>query len=456
MLSRSASSRSSHSRCCGPSRPGSACLGQREVEVGVAAANGLAVAARRQTLERVLADGLEHPEARLVAALSCSVVSRLLRRSDSTPSRTSRSGSLGDGLGGAEREPADEDAEAREELLLLAARGARSSTRSRARSVHCRSVTPEPGAAPAGDRASSRDARAARAARAALQRAAASSSASGSPSRRTQSSTTDAAFVLGELEVGPGRPSAIDEQPDRLGPPQPGERRAPRRVGQLERRHPVDPLLGNIERSTARDEHLHAGRAGEQLADERRRGEHVLEVVEQQQRLPVAQVLEQRLARRSVPAARLTPSSSAIALATSRASVMRRELDEHDAVGTRPRDAPVTSSASRVFPDPAAPVNVRSRTSSRRRSSRISRSSRVRPTNDDERRCRLGRGRVGTGGRRLGGDEVERRILVEDRALELPERERRLDAERLDERRASHRGTPRARPPAFPSGRARA
>ena len=43
-------------------------LGEHEVEVGVATADGLAVAARRQTLERVLADRLEHSQARLVAA----------------------------------------------------------------------------------------------------------------------------------------------------------------------------------------------------------------------------------------------------------------------------------------------------------------------------------------------------------------------------------------------------
>ena len=42
-------------------------LGQHEVEACVPASDGLAVAARRQTLERVLADGLEHPQARLVA-----------------------------------------------------------------------------------------------------------------------------------------------------------------------------------------------------------------------------------------------------------------------------------------------------------------------------------------------------------------------------------------------------
>jgi hypothetical protein len=39
-----------------------------------------------------------------------------------------------------------------------------------------------------------------------------------------------------------------------------------------------------------------------------------------------------------------------------------------------------------------------------------------------------------THGRRFGGDEIERRILVENPALELPQRQRRLDPERLHER----------------------
>ena len=93
-------------------------LGEHEAVVGVPTPDGLAVAARRETLERVLADRLEHSQARLVAAALVRSSSRLFRRSDSTPSRMSSVGLLGDELGGAEREPADEDAEAREELLL--------------------------------------------------------------------------------------------------------------------------------------------------------------------------------------------------------------------------------------------------------------------------------------------------------------------------------------------------
>ena len=87
--------------------------------------------------------------------------------------------------------------------------------------------------------------------------------------------------------------------------------------------------------------------------------------------------------RADCPGRSLTPSSSAIVLATSPASVMRPSSTSTAPVAV-PSETPVASSARRVFPDPAAPVSVRSRTSSWLRSARISRSSRVRPTKDDE------------------------------------------------------------------------
>ena len=93
-------------------------LGQDEVEGSVPTSDGLAVAARRQSLERVLADGLEHSQPRLVAA-------RMLGREQVVPEerldplQDVEVGLLGDELGGGQREPADEDGEAREELLLF-------------------------------------------------------------------------------------------------------------------------------------------------------------------------------------------------------------------------------------------------------------------------------------------------------------------------------------------------
>ena len=93
-------------------------LRQREVEGSVPTADGIAVAARHQTLERVLADGLEHSQARLVAGCMLGreqVVAE--QRLDSL--QDVEVGLLRDMLGGGQREPADEDGEAREELLLL-------------------------------------------------------------------------------------------------------------------------------------------------------------------------------------------------------------------------------------------------------------------------------------------------------------------------------------------------
>ena len=93
-------------------------LRQHEVEGGVPSSDGLAVAARRQTLERELANGLEHPQARLVPGC---VLGReqVVAEERLDPLQDVEVGLLGDVLGGGKREPADEDRKAREELLLL-------------------------------------------------------------------------------------------------------------------------------------------------------------------------------------------------------------------------------------------------------------------------------------------------------------------------------------------------
>jgi hypothetical protein len=92
-------------------------LGQREVEAGMPAPDCHPVAARRETLERVLTDGLEHPQARLVPA-------GMLGREQAVaeerldPVQDVEVGLLGDGLRTAEREASDEHAKTREELSL--------------------------------------------------------------------------------------------------------------------------------------------------------------------------------------------------------------------------------------------------------------------------------------------------------------------------------------------------
>ena len=93
-------------------------LRQHEVEASVPTSDGLAVAARHQSLECVLANGLEHSQARLVAGC---VLGReqVVPEERLDPLQDVEVGLLGDVLGGGQREPADEDGEAREELLLL-------------------------------------------------------------------------------------------------------------------------------------------------------------------------------------------------------------------------------------------------------------------------------------------------------------------------------------------------
>ena len=92
-------------------------LREHEAVLGVPTTDGFAVAASRETLERVLADRLEHPQARLVAAASPGrqqvVPEQRLDALDDVDVAPA-----GDGLGSVGGEPSDEDAEAREELLL--------------------------------------------------------------------------------------------------------------------------------------------------------------------------------------------------------------------------------------------------------------------------------------------------------------------------------------------------
>ena len=158
--------------------------------------------------------------------------------------------------------------------------------------------------------------------------------------------------------------------------------------------------------------------------------EHVLEVVEHEQRPPAAQVGDQYLGRIAAPAVSAKPSASAIAAATRSASTIGASSTSTTPSGnSSPRPA-VASIARRVLPVPPAPVRVRRRTSARLSSARISRSSRLRPTKEVDRARRLGAGPV-SGARR---HDVQLRILSEDRPLEAPQRRPRLDPERLHQR----------------------
>ena len=209
-------------------------------------------------------------------------------------------GLLGDVLGGGQREPADEDGKAREELLLLRLEEVVAPLDCPAErplplgeaGARCRPQKIEPRAETLEHGAGGKEIAACR----------------GELERQRQTVEPNAELAhrlgvrLGELEVGPGGPGAVDEQPDRLDPAQLRKRETLRPIRQLQRRHRIDPFLRHPERGAARDEQLHAGCAGQQLSQERGSVEHVLEVVEQQQRLPLAQVLEQAPPEPSVPA----------------------------------------------------------------------------------------------------------------------------------------------------------
>jgi hypothetical protein len=96
-------------------------------------------------------------------------------------------------------------------------------------------------------------------------------------------------------EVQLHRLGALDEQPHRLILGQLFERRQPRAVGERQRRHREFVLAREMQRRPAGDQHLHMGRGGEQRGDKRGSGDHLLEVVEQQQPVCVVQCGRERL-----------------------------------------------------------------------------------------------------------------------------------------------------------------
>jgi hypothetical protein len=112
---------------------------------------------------------------------------------------------------------------------------------------------------------------------------------------------------LGEAEVRPRRPGALREQADRFVPRQILRRRqaagALWAVRQRKRRHRKGMLAIQVQNRPARDEQAETGRGGEQVADQRRGRQHLLEVVEDQQQVPIAEVPHHAAGER--PVARL-------------------------------------------------------------------------------------------------------------------------------------------------------
>ena len=105
--------------------------------------------------------------------------------------------------------------------------------------------------------------------------------------------------VVGDLESRLDRERPLDEQPDRLVLRHTLGGRA--RIGEHQRRHRHLLLARDAKRAARRRDHLQARAGADQIGDQRRGGQHLLEVVHHQQRLPIAQVLHQPVPRRALP-----------------------------------------------------------------------------------------------------------------------------------------------------------
>ena len=123
------------------------------------------------------------------------------------------------------------------------------------------------------------------------------------------------------------------------------------------------------------------GMRSSRIRDQRGRFHDMFEVVEDEQELAVLQK------RAESTAAVRSPTSTSPAPAPSQGHEGRipdrGQGHERDTVGEVAASSAATCKASRVFPIPPGPMRVRSGTSSRRRKSRTSASSRVRPMSHD-------------------------------------------------------------------------
>ena len=162
-------------------------------------------------------------------------------------------------------------------------------------------------------------------------RAAASSSASGSPSRRTHSWATASAFSSESSKSGRASRARATKSRTASVRRRRSSSRGSRRVGKLERGDAVEPLFGDVERRAAGDEQRQAGCTASSSPSIGAGVEQVLEVVEHE-RAPAG-----RAARRpALPAIRgpglsTRPSAPAIVGRDEVGVADRGELDEHHA-----------------------------------------------------------------------------------------------------------------------------
>ncbi len=227
-----------------------------------------------------------------------------------------------------------------------------------------------------------------------------------------------------ELEARIDRLRPHREEPHRVGLDERLERKVG--VGSVERRHRVLALGCQPQRGAARGEDPEARGRGEEVADEGRGGEDLLEVVEHEQHPPLAQVLDHTVGRAFRSPSRTSSDSAIVATRSSGSETGARPTNSAPSRSSGSSSC-ATASPILVLPVPPGPVRVTSRAPSSRNSALTAASSSRRPTS--------GVGGTGQRPRRAGWRfrSGEARVLPEDRPLQLLQGWARVEAEILRE-----------------------
>ena len=182
--------------------------------------------------------------------------------------------------------------------------------------------------------------------------------------------------LVGDRERRADRLRAFDEQADRGVLPDRGGIDPARPAGQV---HALDAAQGarvgrhrqardrvlllarHAQRGPARGDDLEVRRGPQQVGDDRRRLEDLLEVVEDEQDAPRRQPLGEGLGDRLVWHRSVTPTEAAIRDATSIGSRTGSSGTKKTPSGNRSATCVASAIDSRVLPVPPGPVNVSSR-----------------------------------------------------------------------------------------------
>ncbi len=219
----------------------------------------------------------------------------------------------------------------------------------------------------------------------------------------------DNPLVLGrDVEVGLQRPSPLFEELD----------------GGIvvERRDGKDVLAGQVQNGTARDQEHESRGAGEQLDERRRRGAQMLDVVEDDEELPVAHCRSERV-ERSLAGHLRDPDCARDRRQEQPRVAQGRELDDHSAVGEARRRLPGgREREARLAAPSCAGEDEQSRVATREELGQRLQIALA----SDQRVRRYGQRARGVDGRNA---RVELGILLENAALQLTELRARLQPE---------------------------